>query len=72
MDGVSHIFILQKPNNVIGHLDNIDEVINGRDADVLITNLRTKGSFHKKYCEVGYSNVNRFSFNSVVLHFLDI
>ena len=51
MEGVSHIFILQKPNNLIGHLDNINEIISAHDTDVLITNLRTKGSFHQKYCE---------------------
>jgi hypothetical protein len=51
MEGVDYIFILQKPINLIGHLDNILEIQNAEGADVLISNLRTKADFHKKVCE---------------------
>ena len=43
MEGVSHIFILQKPTNIIGHLDNIENIAaQAVDTDVLVTNVRTK------------------------------
>ena len=43
MEGVSHIFILQKPTNIIGHLDNIENIATEAvDTDVLVTNVRSK------------------------------
>ncbi|CBY32851.1 unnamed protein product [Oikopleura dioica] len=35
----------------MGHLDEIEELTRNRGADILISNLRTKGSFHQKHCE---------------------
>ncbi|CAG5105070.1 Oidioi.mRNA.OKI2018_I69.chr1.g1807.t1.cds [Oikopleura dioica] len=35
----------------MGHLDEIEELTRNRGSDILISNLRTKGSFHKKHCE---------------------
>ena len=49
MEGVSHIFILQKPTNIIGHLDNIENIATEAvDTDVLVTNVRSKDYRLKK------------------------